>query len=446
MLRPLRKYRHVPGQWTGSYRSENSVTVATQNGTSRGQFVHIQPQPLLGRTRRPLRTMHPSEAGPRSSVGLRARITGCGRTFAFMFALAFSSCATPPDSEHSSTWPSHVSIGFADSGICLGDSRDWNGARINWADGELGTINGLNVTLWGPQPSIGGTVNGIGVGLVSNGADHLHGVFVSGYGSIAREDAIGVQCAGLATLARNRAGIGATLLANYAEEHQAGVYAGGFFSGCAGTHRGINVAGAWSAVGRDATGVTGALGWNAHGGDATGLAVGGIATTCARDLNGVGLAVGGLGVGRSMRGLMLAGLCVRGFGFDDADAVEFERTEFADPLSLLGGARDRDDATGSTLRGIAVAGWSVQAGATSGIAAALGSVSADELCGLGIAAFNDVGVLRSGCTIGAFNVAQRVEGFGMQFGLLNSIPSNPRWARWLPLVNASMGSANADSE
>ncbi|MCC7170604.1 MAG: hypothetical protein IT459_09155, partial [Planctomycetes bacterium] len=39
-------------------------------------------------------------------------------------------------------WHGHIPIGFAETGICLGNSKDWNGLRLNWSDDDLGTING----------------------------------------------------------------------------------------------------------------------------------------------------------------------------------------------------------------------------------------------------------------------------------------------------------------
>ena len=79
-----------------------------------------------------------------------------------------------PDEE---AWHGHVPIGFWNSGICLGNSKDWNGLRLNWSDEDLGTINGANVTLWDPDGSPHGSVNGVGLGLVGNGAAHLRGIF-----------------------------------------------------------------------------------------------------------------------------------------------------------------------------------------------------------------------------------------------------------------------------
>ena len=40
-----------------------------------------------------------------------------------------------------------------------------------------------------------------------------------------------------------------------------------------------------------------------------------------------------------------------------------------------------------------------------------------------------------GVTLGLFNHAERMRGFGFQLGLLNGIGDNPRWAQWLPLIN-----------
>ena len=53
---------------------------------------------------------------------------------------------------------------------------------------------------------------------------------------------------------------------------------------------------------------------------------------------------------------------------------------------------------------------------------------------LGPAAYNAVSGRQTGVTIGLFNYAEEIE--GIQIGLLNHVPSNPPWLRWLPIFNA----------
>ena len=50
-----------------------------------------------------------------------------------------------------------------------------------------------------------------------------------------------------------------------------------------------------------------------------------------------------------------------------------------------------------------------------------------------MSAYNAVSGRQTGLTVGLFNHAEDL--CGIQLGLLNHVPSNPAWARWLPLIN-----------
>ena len=89
-----------------------------------------------------------------------------------------------PESE-----PSHAALKLTAGGIglTLGNSRDANGIRFNFRDRDLGTVNGINVTIWrypywgqtrSRFPNPRGVVNGLAVGIYGPQAARINGVAV----------------------------------------------------------------------------------------------------------------------------------------------------------------------------------------------------------------------------------------------------------------------------
>ncbi len=113
----------------------------------------------------------------------------------------------------------HLSIGHRNKGLCFGNSKSYNGVRLNFIDKNVNKINGLNIsffskytksngvkfsiqsesgcsngvnlTVWGLTDEISNgltfatgafcdKINGFGIGLLSLAADSLNGVFISG--------------------------------------------------------------------------------------------------------------------------------------------------------------------------------------------------------------------------------------------------------------------------
>ena len=75
-----------------------------------------------------------------------------------------------------------LSIPSSKWGLSIGNSYDFTGLRLNFRDKNIGELRGLNVTLWKPAKHITGSFTGIGVGLISPGAENLHGLMVGGLG------------------------------------------------------------------------------------------------------------------------------------------------------------------------------------------------------------------------------------------------------------------------
>src|SRR5687768_1948619 len=83
------------------------------------------------------------------------------------------------------------------NGISIGDSRRVNGIRINFRDTRLEQVNGVNVTIWTPTRSSGGTVNGAAIGLPMAAADEINGLAVGILGVSAEERFRGLGIGGV---------------------------------------------------------------------------------------------------------------------------------------------------------------------------------------------------------------------------------------------------------
>ncbi|QDV05872.1 hypothetical protein Poly30_13750 [Planctomycetes bacterium Poly30] len=88
----------------------------------------------------------------------------------------------------------------------------------------------------------------------------------------------------------------------------------------------------------------------------------------------------------------------------------------------------------TVANGLMLAGYRVQANQIHGIAGALLMTRAHDMTGLAFGAFNGISGKQTGLSVGLFNHAAELN--GVQIGLLNHVADNPRWLRWLPVVNA----------
>ena len=97
------------------------------------------------------------------------------------------------------------------AGLSFGNSRTFDGLRINFRDRDLQSIRGITVSLWAPAPKSTGRIQGLSVGLVGTGAariegitlnlvgaggDRLRGLAVGGIG-VGSDDFTGVGLGGL---------------------------------------------------------------------------------------------------------------------------------------------------------------------------------------------------------------------------------------------------------
>src|SRR5689334_15256844 len=72
----------------------------------------------------------------------------------------------------------HVGLAYHDNGVTIGNAARTNGVRLNFEDADLDVVNGLNVTIWKAREPLGGTVNGLAVGIVGPGADEINGIAI----------------------------------------------------------------------------------------------------------------------------------------------------------------------------------------------------------------------------------------------------------------------------
>jgi hypothetical protein len=105
---------------------------------------------------------------------------------------------------------------FRKSGISIGNSYEFNGLRMNYADSNLVRVNGINITLWvkkfenqsarvngislGGFP-LGGTMQPINIGIVGVAARQLNGFSLGGLGIGSPESINGLSISGIFTLA-----------------------------------------------------------------------------------------------------------------------------------------------------------------------------------------------------------------------------------------------------
>lgn len=83
-------------------------------------------------------------------------------------------------------------------GISFGNSYDFNGIRLNFADENLEEINGVNVTLWFKfAQNMESVVNGINIGIIPTGGT-TRGINIGLFGVGGHHDVIGFNIAGVA--------------------------------------------------------------------------------------------------------------------------------------------------------------------------------------------------------------------------------------------------------
>jgi len=284
----------------------------------------------------------------------------------------------------------------------LGESLSDAGARLATYDG-------------------GRALQGIALaGLANVRGGSVHGIQLAGFANVATGRVNGLQFAGLANVTNGGvSGVQAAGLANVLNGRLRGIE----LSGLAGVHNGsvdgITLNGLASVTNGRVRGISASGLANVSNGGFHGISVGGLAN----------VANGGV------RGLALGGLANVSNGSSKG--------------LLVGGAAN---VSNGVSRGLFVGGLAnVTNGSAKGLYLSLGGFYATELHGFGVGALKAESRRLHGAQIGLWNevhdeleglmigVYNEVEGdaSGAMIGVLNHVPSNPAWARWLPLFNTA---------
>ncbi|MEX2370728.1 MAG: hypothetical protein WD578_06955 [Bacteroidales bacterium] len=127
-------------------------------------------------------------------------------------------------------------------GISIGNSYEFSGLRMNFADGDVKVVNGLNITLWAKShQNMDAIVNGVSVGIIPTGGTmRLINLGVIGVGASGNLTGLniggavlglggslrGISASGLYTTADRIAGISVSGVANASREAR-GLIVGG---------------------------------------------------------------------------------------------------------------------------------------------------------------------------------------------------------------------------
>lgn len=281
-----------------------------------------------------------------------------------------------------------LGIGLGHTGVSLGNSRRWNGIRVNFRDAGVDRVNGVLLTLWKARQ--GGNrdarYTGLSLGLVGPEGGRLRGINLGVIGVLAYRDMTGLNIGG-----------------------------GGLVS--EGAVRGLSVGGLGIYARTGIQGATAAPLAVVSRGNIAGVTVGGLGIVSGGDLKG--LNIGGLGI--YARG-KVAGVSVAPLGIVGRDQILGLNLS---AIAVSGRGR---------VGGLSVAGLVVSSAASvEGIAMAGYRVETPTLRGLSIAPYNRIRGDQHGITIGILNHARELH--GLQLGLINHAGNNPGPLRWLPLLN-----------
>ncbi|MBD3334971.1 MAG: hypothetical protein GF355_05600 [Candidatus Eisenbacteria bacterium] len=248
-----------------------------------------------------------------------------------------------------------LDLGVSGYGISLGNSRSFNGLRINAVDDHVQRVNGINLTLWRAKDNDGAEMNGLLVGLVGPDGGDVNGVAAGLVGVGAAERLRGAAIGGV--------GVGAP--------HVTGIAVGGIGLGATERLLGIGIGGIGVGAGERLQG----------------LAFGGLAVGAGSDLQGV--AFGGLavGAGRRLQGIAIGGAAV-GAG------------QHLEGLGVTPGMIGATRITGAALSGLYLRSKRVTGLATGAYCRVTG-----RMAGLSIGLLNDAGIL-NGLQLGVVNIAR----------------------------------------
>ena len=221
----------------------------------------------------------------------------CARQISFVVSLFPLLAAGPVPTLHAQESTeygggSSLDLGVSGVGISFGGAPRWTGLRFNWRDRYLERIDGLNSTLWKPGESVGGSVNGVALGLGPR-AGYLRGVSIGLLGVMPERAAYGVTIGGLGVVAEGSlTGLNVGLLGIVTEGPAYGLSIAGLGLVTEGGATGINVAG---------------LGVVSEG-TVAGINLAGLGLVAERGIHGINGALLGVVTEGELRGITVTGL------------------------------------------------------------------------------------------------------------------------------------------
>ena len=313
-------------------------------------------------------------------------------------------------------------IAIKNTGLCLGNSKNFTGIRMNVIDKDIEKIRGINVTLWSGNDKENGVVTGLSMGLLPaantlNGLnfgvlgigsnENMNGISLGLLGLGAGNNINGIALGGLgAGSGHNLNGFGLGLAGLGVGNDVNGIAIGGLGLGVGNNFKGFGFGGFGLGAGNNFTGISLSFFGAGYGNDFIGISLTGLGMGAGNNLSGLMFSGLGMGAGNNIRGIALAGL---GLG------------------------------AGHSISGLVFGGAGVGAPNLSGIILSLGKVQTmDEgkMKGLAIATYNDFPGSQTGVSIGIVNKTNEL--FGFQFGLINIVNENPKLFRVLPLMNFNL--------
>ncbi len=304
------------------------------------------------------------------------------------------------------------------SGISIGNSKVFNGLRLNFWDRNVERINGTNLTLWRTGQNKRAIVHGLSLGTLPE-AGHMRGIQLGIVGVAAESELRGISFGILGIGSGGKiCGVGIGGLGVGANEMLKGIFIGGLGTGSGGEIKGIALGLLGVGAGSDITGITlGGLGAGGSG-NITGVTIGGLGAGASGNITGITIGGLGAGAGENIRGITIGGIGA-GCG-KELHGIAIGGIGIGAPV-VKGIAISAIAAGGDQLQGITVAGAWVRVGED-------GSSR-----GLTCAAFNQIKGRQNGLSLGVVNYAGSL--YGIQIGLINIVRDNPKFLRILPLLN-----------
>jgi hypothetical protein len=285
-----------------------------------------------------------------------------------------------------------LSIPFKRYGISIGNSNEFNGIRINYADAYVYRVNGLNFTLW--YKNLPGKEE-------SNRHNQIK--LIKGLYEAPNKSAVvnGVT-AGVVPVAGTMQLLNFGFLGLFADNSLNGVSVGGLYS--IGNHiNGVCVGGLTSMAPKSING----------------LAFGTLAVYSA-DITGIPVSPLVVSATNKIRGLTVAGIYAG--GDSESTNVKIEGITIAG-LYIKGGV----------INGIPVSPGLINCNNNlSGLALSVISLKSGVLNGLGVSCIVNTNKT-NGVSIALFNRTKELH--GLQLGLLNYAGNNRKGLRFLPLIN-----------